>query len=637
MTLMNVAGLELSFGARNIFSDVNFLIDEHDRIGLVGINGCGKTSLFKVLTGEYPADTGNCAKSRLTRVGYVEQFAVSGDRSVYDELLTVFDDLKAIDKRINEINTTISNGEDNIDELIEELHRLTEEYANRGGLTYKSRARSALLGLGFTEEQLSQGINTLSGGQRSKVQLCKMLMSGANLLLMDEPTNHLDISSVEWLEDFLRSFHGAYIVISHDRYFLDRVTNKTFELENSSLTAYGGNYSYYIDKKAENREIAIRHFENTQREIKRIEGIVEQQRRWNRERNIRTAESKLKQIERLKKTLVAVDRLPENFSFNFPVRNESGNDVLKGSDLAFAYGSREIFHDVNIDIKKGERVFLLGANGCGKTTLFKMLCSQLGGTRGYINLGSNVDIGYYDQTQESLHNGKTVLYEIWDEYPRMTETEVRSSLAAFLFKGDDVFKNIYDLSGGERARVAILKLMLSQCNLLLLDEPTNHLDIISREALEMALTCYEGTIFMVSHDRYFINRLADRIYYMENNTVTEYIGDYDYLNAARAEKSVDNLQNVKSISTVGGEKLKRVNDYKQRKEEAAAERKRKKQIENAENNIEKLESELTELNERMTQPEFSSDYAKIMEMTNRAAEIQTQIDQLYTLLDELYD
>lgn len=637
MTLMNAAGLELSFGARNIFSDVNFLIDEHDRIGLVGINGCGKTSLFKVLTGEYSADTGSCAKSRLTRVGYVEQFAVSGDRSVYDELLTVFDDLEDIDKRINEINTTISNGEDNIDKLIEELHMLTEEYANRGGLTYKSRARSALLGLGFTEEQLSQGINTLSGGQRSKVQLCKMLMSGANLLLLDEPTNHLDISSVEWLEDFLRSFHGAYIVISHDRYFLDRVTNKTFELENSSLTVYGGNYSYYIDKKAENREIAIRHFETTQREIKRIEGIVEQQRRWNRERNIRTAESKLKQIERLKKTLVAVDRLPENFSFNFPVRSESGNDVLKGSDLAFAYGSREIFHDVNIDIKKGERVFLLGANGCGKTTLFKMLCSQLGGTRGYINLGSNVDIGYYDQTQESLHNGKTVLYEIWDEYPRMTETEVRSSLAAFLFKGDDVFKNISDLSGGERARVAILKLMLSQCNLLLLDEPTNHLDIISREALEMALTCYEGTIFMVSHDRYFINRLADRIYYMENNTVTEYIGDYDYLNAARAEKSIDNLQNVNSISTVGSEKTKRVNDYKQRKEEAAAERKRKKQIENAESNIEKLESELTELNERMTQPEFSSDYAKIMEMTNHAADIQGQIDELYALLDELYD
>ncbi len=636
MTLMNVANLELFFGARNIFSDVNFLIDERDHIGLVGVNGCGKTSLFKVLTGEYSCDKGNCAKGKLTRIGYVEQFAVNGSKSVYDELLTVFDDLKDIDKRLNEINAMLSSGEGDTDKLIEEQHALTEEYNNRGGLTYKSRARSALLGLGFTEEQLSQGVYTLSGGQRSKVQLCKMLLSGANLLLLDEPTNHLDIASVEWLEDFLRSFKGAYIVISHDRYFLDRVTNKTFELENSKLTIYGGNYSYYIDKKAENREIAIRHFENTQREIKRIEGIVEQQRRWNREKNIKTAESKLKQIERLKKTLVAVDRLPEDFSFNFPVRDESGNDVLKGSDLTFAYGPKEIFHDVNIDIKKGERVFLLGANGCGKTTLFKMLCSKLGGTRGYVALGSNVDIGYYDQTQESLHNDKTVLYEVWDEYPRMTETEVRSSLAAFLFKGDDVFKNISDLSGGERARVAILKLMLSRCNLLLLDEPTNHLDIISREALEMALTCYEGTIFMVSHDRYFINRLADRIYYMENNTVTEYVGNYDDLTTARAALPADDLTGG-AVVAVNAEKQKRVNDYKQRKEEAAAERKRKKQIENAESDIERLENELAELNEKMTLPEFSSDYAKIMEMTNQAAEMQAKIDELYALLDELYD
>ena len=635
MTLMNSTGLELSFGTHNVFSNVNFLIDERDHIGLVGVNGCGKTSLFKVLTGEYPPDSGSFGKSRLAKLGYVEQFAINSSLSVFDELLTVFDDLKNIDIRLNELSDLISNSGGDTASLIEEQHRLTEEFNSRGGLTYRSRARSALLGLGFTEQQLSQGVYTLSGGQRSKVQLCKMLLSGANLLLLDEPTNHLDISSVEWLEDFLRSFKGAYIVISHDRYFLDRVTNKTFELENGKLTTYGGSYSYYIDKKAENREIAIRHYENTTREIKRIEGIVEQQRRWNREKNIRTAESKLKQIERLKKTLVAVDRLPENFSFNFPVKNESGNDVLKGTDLAFAYGAKEIFHGVNIDIKKGERVFLLGPNGCGKTTLFKMLCSRLGGTKGYISLGSNVDIGYYDQTQESLHNSKNILYEVWDEYPRMTETEVRSSLAAFLFKGDDVFKSIGDLSGGERARVAILKLMLSRCNLLLLDEPTNHLDIISREALEMALTCYEGTIFMVSHDRYFINRLADRIYYMDNGTVTEYVGNYDDFNAYRAAHA--GTEDGAGIIPVNVEKEKRVNDYKQRKEAAAAERKRQKQIDNSEKEIERLEEELADINERMTLPEISSDYAKIMELTNHAADIQQKIDELYALLDELYD
>ena len=337
MTLMNAAGLELSFGARNVFGDINFLIDQRDHVGFVGVNGCGKTSLFKVLTGEYSPDAGSCGKSKLTKIGYVEQFAINGSKSVYDELMTVFDDLKDIDRRLAEINELLSNISEQhsgIDELIEEQHRLTEEYNDRGGLTCKSRARSALLGMGFTESQLSQGVYTLSGGQRSKLQLCKMLLSGANLLLLDEPTNHLDIASVEWLEDFLRSFNGAYIVISHDRYFLDRVTNKTFELENGKLTIYGGNYSYYIDKKAENREIAIRHFENTQREIKRIEGIVEQQRRWNRERNIRTAESKLKQIERLKKTLVTVDRLPEDFSFNFQserpcLRIRSARDISR--------------------------------------------------------------------------------------------------------------------------------------------------------------------------------------------------------------------------------------------------------------------------------------------------------------------
>ena len=330
-----------------------------------------------------------------------------------------------------------------------------------------------------------------------------------------------------------------------------------------------------------------------------------------------------------------MDRLPEDFSFHFPVKNESGNDVLKGTDLAFAYGAKEIFHGVNIDIKKGERVFLLGPNGCGKTTLFKMLCARLGGTQGYISLGANVDIGYYDQTQESLHNAKNVLYEVWDEYPRMTETEVRSSLAAFLFKGDDVFKSIGDLSGGERARVSILKLMLSRCNLLLLDEPTNHLDIISREALEMALTCYEGTIFMVSHDRYFINRLADRIYYMENGSVTEYIGNYDDFTAYRAAHT--QTQPDDSPANVNEEKEKRVNDYKQRKEAAAAERKRLRQIENAESEIERLEAELTQLNQQMTLPAISSDYGKIMELTKQAAEMQEEIDRLYTLLDELYD
>ncbi len=633
VTLLNASGLELYFGEREIFGGVNFLIDEHDHVGLTGVNGSGKTSLFKMLVGEYPVEAGVCAFSKLLRIGYVEQFAVGGDRTVYEELVTVFDELDAIESRLNEINLLISKGGSDLDALIEEQQRLTEEYSSRGGLTCRSRARSALLGMGFAEEQFSQRVSSLSGGQRSKLQLCKLLLSESNLLLLDEPTNHLDIESVEWLEDFLRAFRGAYIVISHDRYFLDRVTDRTFELENAKLTVYNGNYSRYIDQKAKDREIAARHFENTQREINRIEKIVEQQRRWNREKNIKTAESKLKQIERLKKGLIALERLPEDFSFSFPVRCESGEDVLKGVDLAFSYGGEELFRGVNIDIRKGEKVFLLGPNGCGKTTLLKLLCSKLSDAHGYVRLGANVDIGYYDQRQESLHEGKTVLNEIWDEYPRMTETEVRSKLAAFLFKGDAVFKEISSLSGGERARVAILKLMLSQCNFLLLDEPTNHLDIVSREALEMALTCYEGTILMVSHDRYFINRLSDRIYYMSNRSVTEYKGDYNAFLAARALEEESPVQ----TAAVDGEKRKRAEDYRQRKEEAAAERRRIKQTETAEKDIEHMEGELEQLNLQMQDPEVSSDYVKLMEMTRQAADLQNKIDELYTLLEQLYN
>ncbi len=628
MALLTAQNVSLWFGEREIMSGVNFSVEEKARMALIGVNGCGKTSLFKMITGELTPDEGEIVTSRNTTIGYMEQMTLRGSLTVYDEALTVFAPLMEMEIQLERLHDEVErSGGDH--KLIEQQQRLTDAFNDGGGLTFRARTRSALLGLGFDEQQLNQSVDTLSGGQRSKVQLCKLLLSGANLMLLDEPTNHLDIASTRWLEEYLLSSHSAYIVISHDRYFLDKVTNTTLELENRRVSIYDGSYSKYLDSKMENREIAQRHYENTQREMKRIQGIIDQQKRWNQAHNYVTAASKQKQLDRLAATLVKVDNLPKEIHFRFPVRESSCNEVLVADRLALNYGEKEIFSELSLRIMRQERVFLIGSNGCGKSSLLKVLASVLPGKRGSFTLGPGIELGYFEQTLSNLHPEKTVLNEIWDRYPRMTETEVRSSLAIFLFRGDDVFKTVGLLSGGEKARLAMLNLMLSKCNFLLLDEPTNHLDIASREAIEQALLEYEGTLFIVSHDRYFINRLADRLYYMDENGLTEYLGNYDDFEEHRPE--------VETAKPQQKPKSAQANEYKLRKEQASAARKRKTQIQRTEAELESIAAEMEQVNAELALPETASSYERVLELTELLNALTERETELYILLEELCD
>ncbi len=511
MAILSGSNLTKSFGTDVIFSGVSFEIQENDRVGLVGVNGSGKTTLLRVLTGELSPDEGEIYKASAAVLGYMEQH-VCRDlyRSAYSEVLTVFAPLLSMERELEELNQRLMVKNADMDALIERQALLTERFDREGGLTFRSRARSALLGLGFSDEEMGNPVGILSGGQKAKLQLAKMLLSGANLLLLDEPTNHLDIKSVEWLEDFLRSYSGAYIVISHDRYFLDRITTRTFEMENGKMTVYKGGYTEYLAQKEENDLAARRKYENTKKELQRLGGIIVQQRQWNQERNYKTIASKMKMIQRLENTLEKPDETPETMRFSFGIRQRGGNEVLKAEKLSLSFGQNHLFQNVSLDIRRGERVFLIGPNGCGKTSLLKIFLGINQPDSGDYRFGTGIDVGYYDQVQSDLDMDKMVIDEIWDTYPRMTQTEVRNALAIFLFKDEDVFKPVSALSGGERARVLLLKLMLSRDNFLLLDEPTNHLDIGSCEALENALQEYEGTLLVVSHDRYLINKIADK-------------------------------------------------------------------------------------------------------------------------------
>jgi ATP-binding cassette subfamily F protein 3 len=620
MALLSASNLTKSFGTDLIFSGASFEIQENDRIGLVGINGSGKTTLFKLITGEMQSDDGNVYKANSTVLGYMEQHVCRDlERSAYSEVLTVFGALLQMEKELEEINHQLQANPKDPDELIEKQALLNDRFVMQGGLTFRSRARSALLGLGFDEKQIGLPVGVLSGGQKAKLQLAKMLLSGANLLLLDEPTNHLDIGSVEWLEDFLRSYNGSFVVISHDRYFLDKITNRTFELENGRLTIYKGNYTAYLAQKEENHLAAQRKYDNIRKEIKRIEGIVAQQRQWNREKSIKTAESKMKMIDRLESTLEKPDEGPESIHFNFNINQRGGNDVLNVDGLALRFDDKELFRNVNMEIHRGERVFLIGPNGCGKTSLLKTILGTYSPYAGKIRFGAGIDTGYYDQIQEGLHLEKTVIDEIWDSYPGMTQTEIRNALAVFLFKGDEVFKPVAALSGGERARVLLLRLMLSRNNFLLLDEPTNHLDIGSCEALEGALQDYEGTLLIVSHDRYLINKIADKIYYLDQNGVTEYLGNYDdFLVKSR---------NV-PVSTTEKEPVK-INEYKLQKEAEAAIRKEKAELKRLEAQIEEIEKEKDQLENELSDPETASNYEAAMEITQKLDALNQKNDELF--------
>lgn len=604
MIVLSGNDISVSFGGETLFHDVNFRLEENGRAGLVGVNGCGKTTLMHVINGRQEAETGGISKAAGIKLGCMEQYVIRDDNiTLYDEVLEIFRPLIDAENELADIAVAIDTG-DHSEQTLSRQMQLQERFEREGGLTYKSMTCSALAGLGFSEEDFGKPISVMSGGQKSKAQLAKLLLSGSNILLLDEPTNHLDITACEWLEKFLTEYKGAYIVISHDRYFLDKVTDTTFEMENRTLREYKGNYTRYLKLKAEAREAQQRVYDRTVKEINRIEGIVEQQKRWGQEHNFITAASKQKQADRLKETLEKPEDLPEAIKFTFRAKEGGANDVLTAKGLSKSFDGTVVFTNAELDIKKNTTTFILGENGCGKTTLLKILTGEYQADSGEYKFGNNIQFGYYDQAQTDLDPSKTVIDEVWDRYPGMTQTQVRSALAQFLFKGDDVFKNVGKLSGGEKARVSLLKLMLSKANMLLLDEPTNHLDIHSREALENALASYGGTLLIVSHDRYLINKLADRIVWLGKTGTVNIDGNYDrYIELKEAKAQSEQAVQVKAAE---GKK----NDYKERKERESTLRKLSGALKRCEQAIDEVGLKTAELAQQMSQPEIATDYEK---------------------------
>lgn len=604
MIVLSGNDISVSFGGETLFHDVNFRLEENGRAGLVGVNGCGKTTLMHVINGRQEAETGGISKAAGIKLGCMEQYVIRDDNiTLYDEVLEIFRPLIDAENELADIAVAIDTG-DHSEQTLSRQMQLQERFEREGGLTYKSMTCSALVGLGFSEDDFNKPISVMSGGQKSKAQLAKLLLSGSNILLLDEPTNHLDITACEWLEKFLTEYKGAYIVISHDRYFLDKVTDTTFEMENRTLREYKGNYTRYLELKAEAREAQQRVYDRTVKEINRIEGIVEQQKRWGQEHNFITAASKQKQADRLKETLEKPEDLPEAIKFTFRAKEGGANDVLTAKGLSKSFDGTAVFTNAELDIKKNTTTFILGENGCGKTTLLKILMGEYQADSGEYKFGNNIQFGYYDQAQTDLDPSKTVIDEVWDRYPGMTQTQVRSALAQFLFKGDDVFKNVGKLSGGEKARVSLLKLMLSKANMLLLDEPTNHLDIHSREALENALASYGGTLLIVSHDRYLINKLADRIVWLGKTGTVNIDGNYDrYIELKEAKAQSEQAVQVKAAE---GKK----NDYKERKERESTLRKLSGALKRCEQAIDEIGLKTAELAQQMSQPEIATDYEK---------------------------
>ena len=626
MIVLSGNDISVSFGGETLFHNVNFRLEENGRAGLVGVNGCGKTTLMHVINGKLEPENGSINKAAGIKLGSMEQYVIRDDSvTLYSEVLDIFRPLTDMEEELADIAVAIDTGDHSEQTLSKQMH-LQERFERDGGLTYKSRVASALIGLGFSEDDFNKPISVMSGGQKSKAQLAKLLLSASNVLLLDEPTNHLDITACEWLEKFLTEYKGAYIVISHDRYFLDKVTNTTFEMENKTLHEYKGNYTRYLELKAEAREAQQRVYDRTVKEINRIEGIVEQQKRWGQEHNFITAASKQKQADRLKETLERPEDLPEAIKFSFRAKEGGANDVLIAKALSKSFDGVTVFQNAELDIKRNTTTFILGENGCGKTTLLKILMGQYQPDSGEYKFGNNIQCGYYDQAQTDLDPSKTVIDEVWDKYPRMTQTEVRSALAQFLFKGEDVFKNVGKLSGGEKARVSLLKLMLGKANMLLLDEPTNHLDIHSREALENALSNYGGTLLVVSHDRYLINKLADRIVWLDRSGTVNIDGNYDkYIELKEAKEQAQ--QTAKAVQEKAVTEVKK-NDYKERKERESALRKLNGALKRCEQAIEDVETKTAELAGQMSKPEIATDYEKASKLSEEIAVLKEKEEEL---------
>ena len=625
MVVLSASGVNKSYGVNTILRDITFSVNEGDKIGVLGVNGAGKTTLFRLITGEEQPDEGELYISKQSGVAYMHQHAeYSSDKTAREEVLSVFAKLEDQERGLAEIERMLE--EESSDELISKYNSLQESFIDGGGMTFRARAASALMGLGFAESEIDLPLSQISGGQRTRVLIAKLLLGEAKILLLDEPTNHLDVKAISWMEDFLREYRGTVLVISHDRFFLDRVTGRTFEIENTALKAYSGNYSYYVKKKSEDRAAAEKLYELKKKEIDRIEGIIEQQKRFNQARNYITIKSKQKSIDRLESTLIKPEDEPEEIKFSFKSLHGAGSDILIAEGISKSFEQKSLISNVNMHIKRGEHVFLLGDNGTGKTTVMRMIMNEIMPDAGEIELGARVITGYFDQAQSDMLPQGSVLDVVYDAMPQMNLGQIRGALAAFLFKGDDVYKNVADLSGGERARVALCRLMLSKCNFLLMDEPTNHLDIPSKEALEKALSEYDGTLLMISHDRYFINKLADKIYAVENGTVRLYNGNYDYY--------ITHREDSKSILSAKRPEKKQ-NEYQRRKEAESEKRKLRTRFERAEKSILDIEEEISGLECEMSRPEVSADYQKLSEISAELEKKRRLLSGLYKEWEEL--
>ena len=640
--ILSCQNISKAFVENQVLKNVSFHIEDHEKAAIVGINGAGKTTLLRIIVGEMTPDDGQVVLAKDKTLGYLAQNStVDTSHTIYEELLSVKADLLRLEEKIRECENNMKHADgDALEDLMKQYTSLTHAFETGGGYLYRSELVGVLKGLGFTEDEFSKPVATLSGGQKTRVALGRLLLQNPDLIILDEPTNHLDMNSIAWLETYLLNYKGAVLIVSHDRYFLDRIAGKVIEIDQSKATTFMGNYSDYAIKKEQLRVAAWNAYMNQQREIKHQEEVIEKLKSFNREKSIKRAESREKMLDKIE-VIEKPSEVRTDMKLTLTPRILSGNDVLTVEHLSKSFDSHKLFTDVNFEIKRGEHVAIIGDNGSGKTTLLKILNGLVPADQGTFRLGSNVEIGYYDQEHHVLHSEKTLFEEISDDYPYLNNTQIRNVLAAFLFTGEDVFKRISDLSGGERGRVSLAKLVLSNANFLILDEPTNHLDIMSKEILEDALNGYEGTILYVSHDRYFINRTAHRILDLTEGQFVSYVGNYDYylekhdtVMAAIEARTPQSADADNTAATKAAESEVKL-DWKAQKEEQARLRKKENDLKKCEEKIAELEARISEIDTEMSDPAIGTQVAKLQELTKEQAACQEQLEKLYEQWEEL--
>ena len=640
--ILSCQNISKAFVENQVLKNVSFHIEDHEKAAIVGINGAGKTTLLRIIVGEMTPDDGQVVLARDKTLGYLAQNStVDTSHTIYEELLSVKADLLRLEEKIRECENNMKHAEgDALEDLMKQYTSLTHAFETGGGYLYRSELVGVLKGLGFTEDEFSKPVATLSGGQKTRVALGRLLLQNPDLIILDEPTNHLDLNSIAWLETYLLNYKGAVLIVSHDRYFLDRIAGKVIEIDQSKATTFMGNYSDYAVKKEQLRVAAWNAYMNQQREIKHQEEVIEKLKSFNREKSIKRAESREKMLDKIE-VIEKPSEVRTDMKLTLTPRILSGNDVLTVEHLSKSFDSHKLFTDVNFEIKRGEHVAIIGDNGSGKTTLLKILNGLVPADQGTFRLGSNVEIGYYDQEHHVLHSEKTLFEEISDDYPYLNNTQIRNVLAAFLFTGEDVFKRISDLSGGERGRVSLAKLVLSNANFLILDEPTNHLDIMSKEILEDALNGYEGTILYVSHDRYFITRTAPRILDLTEGQFVSYVGNYDYylekhdtVMAAIEANAPQNADADSAVAAKAAESEVKL-DWKAQKEEQARLRKKENDLKKCEEKIAELEARISEIDTEMSDPTIGTQVAKLQELSKEQTSCQEQLEKLYEQWEEL--